>query len=256
MSSLPMMVKLVIGLGTLLVTVVGWVTSPRREPRRLCAMERALGGPRKVCELLSSGDVRRIGAHLGRVRLGYIRHIRHMPGYARRIQPRFRNAWHAVDGEHYFVDAHGRPTRAFTRLPQRRARRGVRCARSQHLVGKWGDQVGPDDYDGGHLIAAQLGGYGRRANLVPKAKDFNRGVWKRVEQAVAGVVRELRVGQLGYYVRAEYADEHTLVPSRIGLWLMDFQSGRSCYVEFDNRGRGGLLAWLGARHALEFLKPR
>ncbi len=43
-------------------------------------------------------------------------------------------------------------------------------------VGRWGDAENPsNDYDGGHMIGSQLGGWGGQANLVPQDANFNRG---------------------------------------------------------------------------------
>lgn len=53
-------------------------------------------------------------------------------------------------------------------------------ATAPNTGGRWGDREGVD-YDNGHIIAAQRGGFGKRINLVPKDKDLNRGVWMHVE---------------------------------------------------------------------------
>jgi DNA/RNA non-specific endonuclease len=75
-----------------------------------------------------------------------------------------RGHWHALSGEQYYVDEMGRPSAAETVLPPI-VRDEDRDAACQREVGQWGDREGLDDYDGGHLIAYQLGGWGR---LVPE----------------------------------------------------------------------------------------
>ena len=52
----------------------------------------------------------------------------------------------------------------------------------QARVGKMG---GRNDDDGGHLIGAQLGGWGKRANLVPQNYNLNRGMWRQMQNEVA-----------------------------------------------------------------------
>ncbi|WP_374013819.1 DNA/RNA non-specific endonuclease [Pseudoxanthomonas koreensis] len=52
-----------------------------------------------------------------------------------------------------------------------------RNAHQQCVVGKCGNAGD----EGGHLIAASLGGAGDRINLVPQASTLNRGDWKAME---------------------------------------------------------------------------
>jgi hypothetical protein len=88
------------------------------------------------------------------------------------------------NGEHYFIDGAGRPARAYADLPPIAGEPRSPACRSD--VGGWGDAEDPEnDYDGGHLIGAQLGGWGRRANLVPQDANFNRGTWAVLENAMA-----------------------------------------------------------------------
>jgi NPCBM/NEW2 domain/DNA/RNA non-specific endonuclease len=43
---------------------------------------------------------------------------------------------------------------------------------------------GRDDYDGGHLVGFDLGGFDGRENLVPQPRSFNRGTWNQMDSAV------------------------------------------------------------------------
>ena len=55
----------------------------------------------------------------------------------------------------------------------------------QSSVGQWGDAEDPsNNYDGGHIIGAQLGGWGGRLNLVPWDNQFNGGNWALIENQV------------------------------------------------------------------------
>jgi DNA/RNA non-specific endonuclease len=257
-----MILEIVLGACIFAVPVIGLAASPRRAPGRtdLCAMEKALGGASKVCHLLSTGKENVIANHLTKAGFRYYCHVKQMPARTqRRLPGQWCSAWHSIDGEHYYVDEFGRPTRAFALLPHASVhmRRGVRDLSAQYAVGRWGDRAAfLRDYDGGHLIGAQFGGYGRRINLVPQAKTFNRGAWVYVENAIAEAIRQARPGALAYYVRVKYPDEKTDIPSHMGLFLTNRLNGRSRYVEFRNHGNGGWLSWLMRQQAVEFFQGR
>ncbi|MFM2419691.1 MAG: hypothetical protein RL385_4414, partial [Pseudomonadota bacterium] len=96
-----------------------------------------------------------------------------------------RGTWQALGGQAYFIDALGRPAAARAFLPPIAAD-DARDSACQLQVGRWGDALLPsEDFDGGHLIGHQLGGFGGRANLVPQAASFNRGNWAQLENALA-----------------------------------------------------------------------
>ncbi len=44
--------------------------------------------------------------------------------------------------------------------------------------------------EGGHLIAAVLGGAGDRINLVPQSQLLNRGVWRSMEREFQSALKE------------------------------------------------------------------
>ena len=116
----------------------------------------------------------------------------------------------AGGSESHYIDAQGRPLSAYKRLPPvTDAARSTSC---QTSIGNWATP--PADYDGGHLIGSQLGGWGRRANIVPQHYNFNRGNWKRVEDQLA-LCGGLGSGAVEYYVTLAYPSGSTTVtPSR------------------------------------------
>ncbi|WP_437809873.1 DNA/RNA non-specific endonuclease [Sorangium sp. So ce1078] len=59
-------------------------------------------------------------------------------------------------------------------------------AREKKKKKNWGDTENPsNDDDGGHLNGSQLGGWGRRANLVPQDASFSRANWVALENKMA-----------------------------------------------------------------------
>jgi DNA/RNA endonuclease G (NUC1) len=76
----------------------------------------------------------------------------------------------------------------------------VRNNDCQGKVGGWGDTASPsNEYDGGHMIGSQLGGWGKRANMVPQVANFNRGNWAQIENTLADC-GALVAGHLRYVV--------------------------------------------------------
>ena len=126
----------------------------------------------------------------------------------------------AGGSEDHYVDSRGRPATALKSLgPVTAAPRQTTC---QTTVGNWATPAA--DYDGGHMIGSQLGGWGGRANLVPQHYNFNRGNWKRVEDALARCSR-LGSGRVEVHVDVDYSDASTLTPSQFhadvkigGVW--------------------------------------
>jgi hypothetical protein len=158
-----------------------------------------------------------------------------------------------VSGQFYFVDEFGRPAGARASLPPLVAD-DARDEACQGAVGRWGDASGTGDYDGGHLIAYQLGGWGGRANLVPQNANFNRGNWAQVENAIARC-DELEPGQLELSVVVEYDASDALVPSVMAMVLRDRRGGAETTLRFENVAQGGAggpatcsegVAWLRA----------
>lgn len=162
-----------------------------------------------------------------------------------------RSVWHPFDGEFYYIDAAGRPGRAYAYLPPLAA--APRRSGCQAAVGRWGDEENPnDDYDGGHLIGSQLGGFGGRLNLVPQDLNFNRGNWAQIENKMAQC-EHLPEASLFYYVRVAYADESVLIPEEITLIIENRDSRESVRLRFDNLSQGGLEGTVQRDRAVEFL---
>jgi hypothetical protein len=148
-----------------------------------------------------------------------------------------RNTWHAFDGEFYFIESNGRPNRAYKYVPP--IVEAPRITSCQTTVGQWGDQEDEsNDYDGGHLIGSQLGGYGGRVNLVPQDLNFNRGNWAQIENKAADC-GALPAERIFYYVRADYDDSSSLVPATMSLILENRVTGDSVSFEFTNIDGGG-----------------
>jgi lysophospholipase L1-like esterase len=148
-----------------------------------------------------------------------------------------RNTWHLYDDEYYFVDGSGRPESAYTHVPPIRS--SGRSGWCQGNVGRWGNAENPaNDYDGGHLIGARLGGWGQRLNLVPQHRHFNRGNWAQLENSMAkcAAVEPQRVL---YRITVAYPDATRLVPQTFSVLLQDRLRGGETSLEFQNVAGGG-----------------
>jgi hypothetical protein len=159
-------------------------------------------------------------------------------GCPERFPDAVRGAWHAFNGEYYYIDpSSGRPSGALIALPPIAAE--PRKETCQLAVGQWGDAENPnDDYDGGHMIGSQLGGWGARLNLVPQDANFNRGNWLQLENRVAKC-GSLPPGGVLYYVRADYPDAETLIPDRMHMVLEIRETGETVELSFENEDQGG-----------------
>ncbi|HYH96689.1 DNA/RNA non-specific endonuclease [Hyalangium sp.] len=148
-----------------------------------------------------------------------------------------RNTWHTLNGKYHFIDSSGRPHRAYAYLPPiSTAARNDSC---QGNVGQWGDAANPsNDYDGGHLIGSQLGGWGGRANLVPQDANFNRGNWVALENKMA-TCAGLPKGRLRYYIGANYPSGTTLIPNNLTMEIRNQSTGSSVSLSFSNTDGGG-----------------
>jgi hypothetical protein len=148
-----------------------------------------------------------------------------------------RNTWHSLNGMYHFIDSSGRPHRAYAYLPPINA--AARSETCQTNVGRWGDAADPNnDYDGGHLIGSQLGGWGGRANLIPQDANFNRGNWVVLENKMAkcAVLPDRRVR---YYIGANYPDISSIVPNVLLMELRNQSTGASVSLSFTNTDGGG-----------------
>jgi hypothetical protein len=164
-----------------------------------------------------------------------------------------RTKWFRLIGaggpEDHYIDSRGRPLTAFKSLgPVTTAPRQTTC---QTNVGNWG--AAGDDYDGGHLIGSQLGGWGGRANLVPQQYNFNRGNWVRIENALA-LCGRLGSGAVEYHVDVDYPSSSTLTPSAFhadvrigGVWKS---------ADFTNTSGGGTSGTSQATAMVSWLQSR
>jgi filamentous hemagglutinin len=64
-----------------------------------------------------------------------------------------------------------------------------RSCYQQCSVGKCG-KCGYSNDEGGHLIAASLGGAGEKINIVPQASTLNRGDWRAMENEFRDALKQ------------------------------------------------------------------
>lgn len=202
----------------------------------LDALERDFGGPDGVMDLFENGSEDEIRDTLAEYGIGYAAQelISDCPQY---FPSSDRNVWHSFDGEHYYIDGSGRPNRAYAYLPPiATAPRRDAC---QGNVGSWGDAENPsNDYDGGHLIGSQLGGWGGRANLVPQDANFNRGNWVALENRMA-LCGALPSGRMRYYIGANYPNSSALIPNNMTMEITNRSTGSRVLMSFANTDGGG-----------------
>ena len=201
-------------------------------------LEAEFGGTLNFAEFLASQDLNTVTDRLQSYNIRYYRNPdEELHGCATMFSSDFHASWSFLNGEYYYVDYAGRPSRAYTFLPPIEAER--RASRCQRDVGRWGDEANPDnDYDGGHMIGSQLGGWGARANLVPQDLNFNRGNWVKLENKLA-TCKHLDDGQLFYAIRVYYPDEVSLIPHKMEMYIEDKVSQRNVRMIFDNIDEGG-----------------
>ena len=87
------------------------------------------------------------------------------------------------NGHKYMTDAKGRVERVEGSLSLNAMDRN---SYQQCAVGK----CGAAKDDGGHLLAASLGGAGDRINIVPQASTLNRGEWRAMENEFRAALKE------------------------------------------------------------------
>jgi len=148
-----------------------------------------------------------------------------------------RNVWQNFDGEYYYIEGYGRPSRAYKYLPPIVA--APRIDSCQTSIEQWGDAENPsNDYDGGHLIGSQLGGWGGRANIVPQDANFNRGNWVTLENKMA-TCGSLPSGRIRYYIGANYPNSTALIPNTMTMELRNQSTGSYVSLSFQNVDYGG-----------------
>lgn len=222
------------------------------------ALEGDFGGPLGLMAFFHDADARDIRAVLGEYGMDYTVHrvateeskyIGDCPQY---FPSSDRNTWHNFNGEYYYIDSSGRPYKAYAYMPPIVSEsRSTSC---QSNVGQWGDAENSwDDYDGGHMIGSQLGGWGKRANLVPQDLNFNRGNWKSLENQMAEC-NGLPSGRMFYYVRANYSNSSDLVPSTMNMMLENRSTGSDVWLSFENVYQGGSSGTSEKSRGVDFLK--
>jgi len=206
-------------------------------------IERDYGGPNGLMDFFVSHSEDEIRQAMAQYGVGYKVHgagdvaaslISDCPKY---FPSGDRSKWHNFDGEYYFIETYGRPYRAYKYLPPISA--APRVDSCQTSVGQWGDAENPsNDYDGGHMIGSQLGGWGGRANLVPQDANFNRGNWLQLENKMA-TCGSLPSGRIRYYIGVGYSNSTKLVPSTFTMELRNQSSGSYVSLSFSNVDYGG-----------------
>jgi len=228
--------KAVLSFALALVACSGAPTAVHSSSETVDYLEQDFGGPAGLMEFFDAAPEAMIEDVLESHRIGFVRHA--VVSDCVKIVPESdRNTWHAFDGEFYFIESNGRPNRAYKYLPP--VTEAGRITSCQTAVGQWGDdEVPSNDYDGGHMIGSQLGGWGGRANLVPQDANFNRGNWVQIENKAAdcGALPDER---LFYYVRADYGSTTALVPATMQLTLENRDTTESVSFDFSNVDLGG-----------------
>lgn len=217
-------------------------------------LEAEFGGPVGLMAFLDSTPDSEIGSALSAHGLAFARDDAALTACDPIFPEDDRETWHAFDGEFYFIEAHGRPSRAYKYLPPIVA--ADRIEGCQGNVGRWGDsEDASNDYDGGHMIGSQLGGYGGRVNLVPQDANFNRGNWVQLENKAArcGALPDERIL---YQVRAEYDNETAIVPTTMSLMLGNSETGESVSFTFENLDGGGPDGTEQRNQAVDFLEAQ
>jgi hypothetical protein len=145
----------------------------------------------------------------------------------------------------------GRPNRAYADLPPIQVE--ARQSSCQTAIGQWGDAENPSNqYDGGHLIGSQLGGWGGRANIVPQDANFNRGNWAQLENKMAtcGVLAN---AAMRYSINVDYTNSSALVPSAFTMEITRPSNGAKITLRFTNVDGGGPNGTTERRRGVEFL---
>lgn len=217
-------------------------------------LENTLGGPVGLADFVNRSPERSVIDTFSEYQVGYTESTmdNDIAGCPTVFESENSTSYHAFGGEYYYIDDSGRPDRVFVSYPPIAPEERARTC--QGNVGRWGDDENSDnDYDGGHLIGSQLGGWGARANLVPQDTNFNRGQYVRLENKIADC-GNLAEGQLFYYVRVKYKDLITLIPDRYTIILHDQTTGNEIELNLVNVDEGGENGKEQVSQALAFLE--
>src|SRR5262245_17314880 len=191
-------IRYVLGVAILVGGIAGCIPG---DP--ITALEYDLGGPEGVMDMFENNSESKVREQLADYGIEY-RTSELISDCPQRFPASDRNVWHSFNGEFYYIEGNGRPYRAYSYLPPIAAE--ARADSCQASVGQWGDAENPsNDYDGGHLIGSQLGGWGKRANLVPQDANFNRGNWLVLENKMASCAGDVPNGRLHYFISVGYS---------------------------------------------------
>lgn len=210
------------------------LSGPDMDPAQ--QLENDFGGPDGLVDFFESHSEDEIRDTLAAYDLGYVTEAS-VTDCPKTFGSSFRSTWYSITGEHYYIDSKGRPSKAYAYLPP--AITEARNSSCQASVGQWGDAANPGtDYDGGHLIGSQLGGWGARANLVPQQSNFNRGNYVQLENKMANC-DGLSSGRMLYSVTVSYPSSSTLIPSNWNVFIKDQAQGDYVSLNFTNSHQGG-----------------
>lgn len=212
------------------------VTGPELAGDPAQQLEDDFGGPGGLLEFFESHSEDEIRETLEAYELGYVTEAS-ITDCPKTFPSDYRSTWYSLTGEHYYIDSAGRPSKAYSYLPPISSEsRNDSC---QASVGQWGDAANPGtDYDGGHMIGSQLGGWGARANLVPQEANFNRGNYAQLENKMAKC-DGLSSGRMLYSITVSYPNSSTLIPSTWNVYIKDRTQGDYVSLNFKNVSQGG-----------------
>jgi hypothetical protein len=212
------------------------VTGPELASDPAQRLEDDFGGPAGLLEFFDSRSEGEIRATLEAYELGYVTQAS-ITDCPQTFPSGFRSTWYSLTGEHYYIDSAGRPSKGYSHLPPVNSE--ARNDSCQASVGQWGDAANPGaDYDGGHLLGSQLGGWGARANLVPQEANFNRGNYAQLENKMA-TCDGLSSGRMLYSVTVSYPNSTTLIPGTWNVYIEDRTQGDFVSLNFQNASQGG-----------------
>lgn len=212
------------------------VTGPELAKDPAQQLEDDFGGPGGLLEFFENHSEDEIRETLATYELGYVAQAS-ITNCPQTFPTSFRSTCYSLTGEHYYIDSAGRPSKAYSHLPPINSE--ARNDACQASVGQWGDAANPGaDYDGGHLIGSQLGGWGVRANLVPQEANFNRGNYAQLENKMAQC-GGLSSGRMLYSITVSYPNSTTLIPSTWNVYIQDRTQGDYVSLNFQNASQGG-----------------
>lgn len=212
-------------------------SAPREQHRErtsgIDALESDVGGPSALLDLFVTRTDAEVSERLDVFGVGFVSGSGAALDCPKTFEESLWNTWMKITGEYYFIDARGRPARGYTRLPPIKAE--ARNRSCQLKVGRWGDAEHTDEnYSGGHLVGSQLGGFGKRANMVPQQHEFNSITWVDIENQAAQC-GSLPKKSLHYMVSVHYPDDDTLVPDEFNIMIINTENDASFEMTFDNR---------------------